>query len=115
MTISGIQSDRYFDFQINNAGDIETNTGLDQIAQDLTFKLSRLLSQFTGIPRDRGEMADVEVIVEGVLQEDDLVISVDQVEVVKDPADSNEIDVRVTVQTDLGVVDKIVSSDSFNN
>lgn len=76
--------DEYFDFQVDGRGDVDTDSGVDEIAKDLSYNLQPLLMRYLGtIPGTTGD-GNIEAVVQTSLQSDPRVRSAMNIDIQHD-------------------------------
>jgi len=64
----GIGLDEQFDLRINNTGDVDRDAGAREVEKNVAYLLSRTLHRAEGRVMSAGTLADIEVVVERVLE-----------------------------------------------
>lgn len=119
---SGPRLDRYFDFTIDQTGDVDASSGIDELRKDLAFRIAGALEYGYGVDRPvvvsdgvvgdvlvDGTLADIEIALSSLVVEDSRVDAVRNVEARTSDGtgDTIEIDLQVVVDDSTVRFDRI--------
>jgi hypothetical protein len=94
---AGIYLDRDLDFEIDQTGDLRSESGSAELQKDLAFQLQIILSEYIGLPMRPGTVSDIKSDTIRTLISDDRVDSVDRSSFVLEQVGDRSLFVQVVV------------------